>query len=110
MQVKLGVESRVRAALSQATQLEAQMEALQEAHAAELSDAQQRTAVLEQDLAAQQVDCADLSRQLDTACQDVSRYHCISDALLVLTYILAAQHANVMYTQCIYVDGIEHAA
>lgn len=97
--MKAGVESRVGAALTQATQLETQLEALQDAHAAELSDAQQHTAVLEQDLAKQQEDYADLSTQLDTACHDVSRYHCTAAASPVRMHNIAAQHANIMYAQ-----------
>ena len=73
LQVKAGVEARVKAALSQATQLQTDMEELREAHALELSITQQQIAAVQQDLADQHEHSQDLTRQLSDACQTVTR-------------------------------------
>ena len=73
LQVKAGVEARVKAALSQATQLQTDMEELREEHALELSSTQQQIAAVQQDLADQHEHSQDLSKQLSDACQTVTR-------------------------------------
>lgn len=67
------MEARVRGALSQATELQAEMEELKEDHAAELYAAQQQLSMLQKDLQKQHEHCMGLSQQLDDAEQAVAR-------------------------------------
>lgn len=63
----------MKAALTQATELQAAMEEQQEEHAIELSEAQQQMSLLQQELSRKQEQCKDLCRQLDDACHAATR-------------------------------------
>ena len=74
LQVRSGVESRVRAALQRGQSLEAQLEAEVERHAEALAEAGQRAQLLQQEVKAGHMHIARLQLDLSRAAEATARW------------------------------------